>query len=312
MQQNRLCPPGLQKGSRPVPDSVAFEFIKKAHDPSKLFDRNIQSDFLCRFHEWVQESKHNNLKGIKEFNKLSYVHGSTQAFDFFYSEYKDRRMRCFKGEFAYHWLSWRNNYHGWAYIEDDEIREGDALIVSVPFSDYGSIHPKLESVLDKCDLLGIPVFIDCAYYVMARNVNFSLERECIKAVAFSMSKGFYGTEKIRIGLRCKREFNDDPVDVFNSLGQVSTMGCIVGDAICNHFSPDYIQDKYREKQIVVCDESNLTPTNCISFGLAAKDDERFKDFQRGTDWRRVTISGLLGDIPLVSNGMPLEERYKGV
>jgi hypothetical protein len=312
MQEEKYSLGALQRGSRPVPDSVAYEFIKSVHDPSKLFDRSIQSDFLCRFHEWVQESKNNNLVGLKDFNKLSYVHGSTQAFDFFYAEYKDRRMRCFRGEFAYHWLSWRNNYPNWAYIEDDEIKENDAFIVSVPFSDYGAIHPKLEAVLDKCDALGVPVFIDCAYYVMARNVNFSLERECIKAVAFSMSKGFYGTEKIRIGMRCKRDFNDDPIDVFNSLGQVSTMGCIVGNEICNHFSPDYVQDKYKDKQVEVCNHFNLTPTDCISFGLADINDERFSAFKRGTDWRRVTISGLLGDIPLVSNGTPLEERYKGV
>jgi hypothetical protein len=302
----------LQKGSRPVPDSVAFEFIKKSHDPERLFDRTIQSEFLCKFFEWIQESKLNKLHGIEKYNKLSYVHGSTQAFDFFYAENKNRRMRCFKGEFAYHWLTWRNNYRGWAYIEDDKIREGDAFIVSVPFSDYGSIHPKLEEVLNKCDLLNVPVFIDCAYYVMARNINFNLDRKCIKGVAFSMSKGFYGTEKIRIGMRCKKDFNDDPVDVFNSLGQVSTMGCIVGNSICNNFPPDYIQNKYREKQIEVCRQYGLTPTDCISFGLADKNDERFLDFQRGTDWRRVTISGLLGDMPLVSNGTPLEERYKGV
>ena len=102
MVKNTLNLEDLQRGSRPIPDSTAFEFIKNAHDPSKIFDRNIQSVFLCRFHEWVQESKLNNLEGIEEFNKLSYVHGSTQAFDFFYAEHKGRRMRCFKGEWIFY------------------------------------------------------------------------------------------------------------------------------------------------------------------------------------------------------------------
>lgn len=300
------------KGSRPVPDKAAFEFIKKSVDPSKIFDRNIQSDFLCEYHNWIQKSKLNNIVGLENFDKLSYVHGSTQAFDFFYAEHKDRRLRCFKGDFAYHRLSWRNNYPNWAYVEDDYIRENDALIVSVPFSDFGDIHPSMNAILDSCDILGVPVFIDLAYSVMARDVNFSLNRECIQGVAFSLSKGFYGTEKLRIGMRCKRKYTDDPVDVFNSLGQIGIFGAIVGLEICSNFDPDYIQNKYRQKQLAVCKENGLKPTNCVTFGLAEKSDERFSDFNRGTDWRRVCISELLGDMPIVKEGTPLEEKYKGV
>ena len=71
-------------------------------------------------------------------------------------------MRCFKGEFIYHEVTWRNNYPGWAYIEDDDISKNDAVIVSLPFSDYGAEHPDMQSMLDKCDELNVPVFIDCA------------------------------------------------------------------------------------------------------------------------------------------------------
>lgn len=300
----------LLKGSRPVADGESLNFIKKSIDSSFLYDRNIQGDFLNNYHEWLQNSKLNNLNGLEKFNKLSYVHGTSQAFDFFYADNKDRRMRCFKGDFIYHQVTWRNNYPGWKFIEDDEIRKNDAFIVSVPFSDYGGIHPQLNYVLDKCDELDVPVFIDCAYYVMARNINFNLDRRCIKGVAFSMSKGFYGAERLRIGMRCKREFIDDPVDVFNSLGQISILGALVGYRLCENFETDYIQNKYRKKQIEICKEFGLKPSDCATFGLGDKNDKRYVDYGRGTDWRRVCISGLLGDVPMVADGTPLEVKFK--
>ena len=133
--------------------------------------------------------------------------------------------------------------------------------------------PSLNSILDECDKLGVPVFIDFAYMVMAREVTFDLNRECIEGVAFSLSKGFYGTEKLRVGMRCKKKYSDDPIDVFNSLGQIGILGAIVGLEICRNFEPDYIQKKYRQKQLDVCSVHNLQPTNCVTFGLASSADD---------------------------------------
>ena len=80
-------------------------------------------------------------------------------------------------------MSWKNHF-AWKYVEEDALRKGDALIVSVPFSDYGDVHPKLAAILDQCDKLKIPVFIDAAYYCIARGVNFNLDRPCIENYCF--------------------------------------------------------------------------------------------------------------------------------
>ena len=52
-----------------------------------------------KYFQWLQKSSFNKLKGLHLFNKLSFVHGTSQAFDDFYSTYKGRRFRVFKGEF---------------------------------------------------------------------------------------------------------------------------------------------------------------------------------------------------------------------
>ena len=169
------------------------------------------------YHEWLQTSKLNTLHGLDKFNSLGFVHGTSQAFDFFYAENKDRRMRCFKGDFIYHEVTWRNNYPNWKYIEDDKILEDDAVIISLPFSDLGGEHPDMQDILDTCDELKVPVFIDCAYYSICRGLDFNLDIPCIKGVTFSLSKAFYGAERLRIGIRCKKEYNDDQVDLFTSM-----------------------------------------------------------------------------------------------
>jgi hypothetical protein len=284
------------KSARPIPNSEVIEFIEKNITSQYLYSDHIVKTFLNTYFAWIQESKLNKLHGLKKFDKLSYVHGTSQSFDFFYAENKDRRMRCFKGDFIYHQLSWRNNYPNWKFLEDDVVDRNDAVIISVPFSDFGSEHSQTQKILNTCDELNVPVFIDCAYYSIARGIDFNLDRPCIKAVAFSLSKAFYGTERLRIGMRCKKEFNDDPVDVFNGVDMVSRLGAGVGYALCTSFGTDYNQNKFRKKQLEICEKSGIIPSDCVIFGLAEKDHKLFHDYNRGTDWRRVCISKILADI----------------
>lgn len=279
-----------------VPNLEIYEFIDSCMDSKYLYDDKIVKNFVHTYYEWIKSSELNNLNGLDKFDNLGFIHGTSQSFDFFYAENKNRRMRCFKGDFMYHQVTWRNNYSGWCHIEDDEIKKNDAVIISLPFSDYGAEHPATQDILDECDRLDVPVFIDCAYYSIARDIDFNLDRKCIKGVAFSLSKAFYGTHRLRIGLRCKKDFNDDPVDLFNSLGMVSKLSAGVGLELCKNFEPDYNQNKFRDKQIQVCKDLSIQPSDCVIYGITDKNHKDFGGYDRGTNWRRVCISKLLGDM----------------
>lgn len=282
--------------ARPIPNQEVVDFIATKVDSKYLYSDTIVEKYLHTYYEWIKSSKLNNLIGIEDFNSLSFCHGTSQAFDFFYAENKDRRMRCYQGDFIYHTVCWRNNYPGWKYIEDDDIKENDAVIISLPFSDYGFQHPDMKNVLDECDKLGVPVFIDSAYYSICRGLDFNLDRECIKSISFSLSKAFYGAERLRIGLRCKRDFNDDPLDVITSMGMVSKLSAGIGYQLCNNFEPDYNHNKFRDKQIEICDDLVIEPSDCVIFGLADEIHPEFSEYDRGSWWKRVCISKLLGDM----------------
>ena len=286
------------KGAKTIADKQAYEFIRDNINGNCLYTPNMIQDYCSSYFEWIQKSKLNKLHNLNKFKSKKFVHGSSQSFDFFYLTNHKKRFRIFKGDFMYHQIMFRNGYN-WKYIDDrvdSEIKKNDAVIFSLPFSDLGDIHPRTNEILDKCDELGVPVFLDCAYMVMARDIEFDFDRKCIQGISFSLSKGFYGAEHLRIGLRLTREDIDDPVDVFNSFEMVSYISCDIGIKLFNNFETDYLQNMYRKKQIQVCNDLFLEPSKCVIFGITDETHLRFGDYDRGTQWRRVCISNLIGNM----------------
>ena len=170
------------------------------------------------------------------------------------------------------------------------------VIFSLPFSDSGDVHSLTNDILDRCDELKVPVFLDCAYMIIAKDISFDFDRPCVRGISFSMSKGFYGAEKLRIGLRLTREYKDDSVEVFNSMQMLNTVGVHVGLEIMKNFEFDYNNNKYKDKQIEICEDLGIKPSKCVLFGNANQNHPKYGSYDRGTEWRRVCISSLLGDM----------------
>ena len=70
----------------------------------------------------------------------------------------------------------------------------------------------------------------------------------------------------------------------------------VGYELCKNFDTDYNQYKFRDKQIKVCKEYEIEPSDCVIFGIPDHQHSEFGDYDRGSRWRRVCISKLLSDM----------------
>jgi len=283
------------KNSRPIPDISVIKFIDNEVNSIYLYDEYIVPTFINAYYSWIKSSKLNKFEGLDKFPALDYMHGTSQTFDFFYLKHHTKRFRCLRGEYIYHKVSWQNHFP-WKYIEDEPLQPGDAVVISVPFSDLGAKHPRTDEIIKTCNELNIPVLIDAAYYCISRDLYFNVDEPCIDTIAFSLSKAFYGAERLRLGLRCRREREDDGAVLFNDFHSVPKISAGVGLKLLDNFDADYTQNKYRDKQIEVCKELNLTPSNCITFGITDKTHPEFGSYDRGTDWRRVCISKLIGGI----------------
>ena len=289
----------LHKAGRPIPDSEIYEFVQKSVKDSAnyLYERELHPLFLEKFKIWIQNSTNNTIIGLDEFKELTYVHGTSQSFDNFYFTHNDKRLVTLKGDFLYHQLCVKNKmlHH---FYDEGVLQSGDCMIISVPFSDSGNEPEDLYYILEECEQKNIPVWIDAAYLVMASDIILDLRYKCIEGVSFSLTKGFYGCERLRIGVRMKRKYDDDGIDVANSMSMVSAVGCYVGYEIINKYSADYIYNTYRKRQELLCEELDLVPSNSVIFALGDKLDKKHDIYNRGTDYRRICLSSELGDMKL--------------
>jgi hypothetical protein len=282
------------RGGRAIPDLQVKSFWKNidADELSNVITNNTNTaeTFVDTFDEWIRGSKLNNIKGL--LNYKTFIAGTSQAFDTFWMRHHDKRFRCFQGEFFYHKANWKK-FHKWEYIDNRDIAWGDAVVISYPFSDYCKEHSEMKNILDRCEKSKVPVLIDCAYYVIAKDLDFDFSNySCVEDIVFSLSKGFYQANKLRAGIRYSRYFRDDNIDMYNEWEQLNHVGAYLGTKLLNEFPPDYAVNLFKYRQLKYCEEHNLKPADCVSFAFG---DIKYNDLNRGTDVNRLCIADQIGD-----------------
>ena len=224
------------RSARPCYIPEVLDIINSSIKSSFIYKANVLHEFLETYKSYLISDNLNNLRGLENFESASYIHGTIQAFDSFYLKYSNKRLRWMEGEFAYHRIATRSySFDGKSFHNVDELIDGDMLIISIPFSASGVSPNNIEELLSHCDLLNIPVLIDFAYISISKAIDIDLNHPCVKTIAFSLSKCYFGMERLRSGLRLTREFEDDPIDfanefnmfkcILNKLSYRSTFTC---------------------------------------------------------------------------------------
>ena len=271
-----------------IDSQLSNQVIESIHSCADncLDDENIQEEFLITYFNWVKSSKLNTFNNLDDFSQLSYSNGTTEGFDKFYINNSSRRFRVFRGEYMYHGATWKLGHPNWCYIEDASLEPTDAVIVSLPFSDTGNIHPNLADLLDQCMDLGVPVLIDCAFVGICGNIQFDFGHPAISDITFSLSKTF-PVANLRIGMRCRRYDNDDGLIIHQKTNYNNRMGAAVGINLLKQFSVDYNFEKWRDRQIKFCNRLGVIPSNSVIFGLGG---EPWQCYNRGTNSNRLCFS----------------------
>ena len=283
------------KGSVPIPSQRVLDFYKQLEInlEQTIFDYDCLQRYKETYSDWIQSTKLNKLKNLHKFTWVSYSAGTSESFINFTTRYNHRRFRTFKAEFVFHRLNCKNNSYNFCCLEDDTIQQNDAVIISLPYSDIGDKHPEMENIIDQCNIKGVPVLIDCAYMILAKNIEFDFDHPCIDTITFSLSKGFWGIDKLRLGIRFQRKDRDDNLDIFNKWKTVPLHSIAIGEKILKTFDPDWLWNTYGTKYLDVCKSNSLHPTNSICHAIGG---EEYKHFNRGGDHNRVCVSNSLSDV----------------
>jgi hypothetical protein len=277
--QSRSRVNGLYIGSR-IETDLEFEDWLSTQVSSQEIVKAVASsqhlrEFENTFASWVMSHTTNQLTGLDQY-QADYSEGSTQAFDSFYFRQRQRRFRCFVGEYFYHLKTWQANQCNWAWTDGSDLAPGDALVISVPFCDTAAQVENLDALLEQCSRLGVPVLLDLCYYVISTGININLEHKCIDTVAFSLSKS-WPVSTARIGMRYTRPDTFDGQKLHSSIGYNNNLGAYIGNKIIQGYKPDWAITTRQHKYNKICSVLDLMPTSSVNFAIG---DARWNRYSR--------------------------------
>lgn len=285
---------GAQAVRDPEVISKINAWSRQANLQEVLDDTTVVDRFLEKYRHWIHNSLHNALD-ITAFPVACYSQGTTESFDKFYLRNHSRRFRCFRGEYMYHMASWRNYFPDWAWLDDEDISAQDAVVISLPFADTGNEHVTMRAILDRCESLGVPVLIDCAYFGVCREIRFAFEYECITDVTFSLSKSF-PVAHARIGMRLTRADDDDSLLVNQKTNYTNRIGACLGLVLLQAYHADHNVMRWHTTQLEFCETLELTPSHTVIFGI---DSGVRSEYNRGGINNRLCLARYLpsGNLP---------------
>lgn len=227
--------------------------------------------FIQQHREWVNSSENMRVSNLDMFENAFVTNGVTEAFNDFY--YIQSNVRVLEGEYTYH------GDLGIKVISDiSKIEPNTALIISYPYSATGDPHSAWEEILDECESKCVEVFVDCCLFGTSKTKELDLSHRAITHVAFSFSKTF-ATGGLRTGVLYTKSSCITPLRIQSNHNYVQHAGMILHSALMDEFSPDYIYNKYRRKQLQICNDNNIKPSGSVMFGVSG--DTEYNYYERG-------------------------------
>ena len=279
------------RGARPITDNEVTDWYNKHQ-----FQEVSAEEYTEVWKNWLEYTTLKSITGLDLFPYSAYTQGTSQTFDNFILRHaKDRQILVLKGDFQYH--ACLGKHVNFKYIElsnqleDHILGPGlHAMIISAPFSDFGTIHPEFESIMRICAVMDIPVCLDLAYWGISKHVHLDFKDfPAIREITCSLSKPFHTLENHRVGIRFTRQYCDDGISMLNEVEMQNKYSMSLGVHYMKRFSPDFMWEKYCNAHQDVCNDLDLYLTDTVIFGLST--DEKYATYNRGIpDNHRVCIS----------------------
>jgi len=254
-----------------------ISIVNDSSDFPIVFD---QFAFLKKYDEWIHSSEKFKIKGLDKFKVRLVTNGITEAFNDYYEN--AWTLHVLRGEYTYHrdlGIEVLDSY--------EDLPANSSLIISYPFSATGNVYPDWDKLMKYCADNKMNVFIDCCLFGVSEVPTLDLNYDCISSIAFSFSKTF-ATGGLRTGILYKREETNTALELLNSHFYTQMAGMKIHYELMNNFSPDYMCNKYRQKQIELAKELEIEPSDSVIFGVSKK--EEYDYFERDGYINRLCLS----------------------
>jgi len=206
---------------------------------------------------WLLSSQLNNVIGFNSFNRVDIINGCTQFID---TIYMTSQPQVIVGDYRYH-LRLGNT---WSF--SGSLQREVPLIIAMPFPSTGDVHTQMEDILNEALEKNVPVHIDGAWITCCREITFDLSHPAIKSVGISLSKGL-GLGWNRIGLRWSKQLESDAITIMNDFNMNLRAPAMIGLHFLRNLSPDYLWNTHGDRNIKICRDFGLIPTNAIHIAM---------------------------------------------
>lgn len=214
---------------------------------------------LPKMIEWFRSSKKNTLLGWDDFPYTDMTLGNTHYIESIASKYK-WNFQVLHYDYAYY------NFMGKIATPLEDLKPGVPLMISLPNWNWADIRPDWQKILATCEQKNIDIHIDCAWIILAKNIELDFSHPNIKSFAMSLSKA--SMEWNRIGVRWCKQRSMDAVTIFNHYyGDVNSSLSSVADYFIDNIERDYFWNNYQDKHYDVCQLHNLNTSKIVHIGI---------------------------------------------
>lgn len=250
-----------------IKDPEVIKFVQGLNVTKYLLDPWTVEKFEDDFRSYVNAGKNYKLNNFELFKYMGFSAGTQESFLNYYLMNNTKRMRVFRGDYWWHMDIWEKSGIQWAYIEDDDIKEGDACICSYPFALTGDKHTNFDWLVDECNKKNVGLMVDFIYLPNSIDcVDIDLSAPCIREITFSFSKTF-PVQCAKIAVRMLKEKPQDPMQMSNDENICNRLSAGLAHSIIQQFPIDYMVNKYRDRQTHWCNKLGLKQTKVVHFGL---------------------------------------------
>jgi hypothetical protein len=267
--ETNKCRPFFDKAHEILIESVSKQQFPQIDETFSIAGFLSTEDIFNRFrgacNAHFAGSKLNKITGLEKSVKNDIIIGCTHYLDDLHLKSKD--IQVLEKEYSYHY---RMNPHTIVTTIED-LRPGIPLIISVPLSNLGGMHPRMNEIYDICLERDIPVHIDAAWVSACKNIEIDFAHPAIHSMGFSLSKGYGLSGWNRVGLRYTKHAEEDSVSLMNDHLQIPSAIVNIGNYFLDNVSPDHLWNKHGDNHYKICQDFNLTPTDTIHM---AKDGDK--------------------------------------
>jgi len=243
-----------------VPWDQNFTFAERLVPKMQLFSQ---------FKTWVKPW----FSGFDDLPEKYICNGNTDSLNHIFMQGKFQRVFVLENEYSYYGHLCQElgiELIIFDYSKIDEITKNDLVCISIPSAYNGTVDQR-KDVVEYLQNKNYHLYIDVAYCGLTAPFHLKIQNKTKTYFAFTFSKTLsVGFNRISV-LYSGRTIPG--LAIMNKIGYINLSGVKIVNHLMRSIDCDYIYKTYHNQYLDICQDKNLTPTDCILFAHSSEGEK---------------------------------------